>query len=148
MHAALNEFVCMHACVRACVRCVRVARTGHLAPSRNPRGELVAQTGEVVSEQNLLQRKKGKLPSGIAVLQSVSTWVGCERVNPLLRECVTKCSKARLMNACLCLKITCPPAFPFHGLTSIMTETTERRSDADMFLWDYPEFAHTGPRTE
>ena len=99
----------MHAAERVRA-CVRIARTGHLAPSRNPRGELVAQSGEVVSEQNLLQRKRGNSSSGIAVLQSVSTWVGCEHVGHLLRQCVTKYSKVRLINMCLCLKM-CIHAF-------------------------------------
>ncbi len=47
---------CVHVCVCVCARALAI----FLRPS-NPQGELVAQSGEVVSEKNLINRKKGQL---------------------------------------------------------------------------------------
>ena len=55
-----EQYNCI-ACVRTCV-CVCVRALAIFLPPSNPQGELVAQSGEVVSEKNLINRKKGQLP--------------------------------------------------------------------------------------
>ena len=51
---------CVRAYMCVCV-CARARLPSFFLPS-NPQGELVAQSGEVVSEKNLIHRKKGQLP--------------------------------------------------------------------------------------